>query len=59
VDVNIAARVAEAANAGEVLVSGTACERLDATKFELGRSRRLGATGAPKELSVCTVNEPA
>jgi adenylate cyclase len=59
VDVNIAARVAEAAKAGEVLVSGTACERLDASGFELGRARRLRATGAPKELSVCTVTAPA
>lgn len=59
VDVNIAARVAEAARAGEVLVSETACERLDPSAFELGRSRRLRATGAPKELSVCTVTAPA
>jgi adenylate cyclase len=59
VDVNTAARVAEAAKAGEVLVSDTACERLEPSAFQLGRSRRLRATGAPKELSVCTVTGPA
>jgi adenylate cyclase len=55
VDVNIASRVAEAADAGELLVSDRACERLDASAFEFGRSRRLRATGAPKDLSVCWV----
>jgi len=55
VDVNIASRVAEAAGAGEVLVSDRACERLDSSVFELGRSRRLRAPGTPKELSVCWV----
>jgi adenylate cyclase len=59
VDVNIAARVAEAAKAGEVLASDTACEQLESSHFELGRSRRLRATGAPKELSVCTVRAQA
>jgi adenylate cyclase len=55
VDVNIAARVAEAARAGEVLVSDRACERLAPAAFEIGRGRRLGASGAPKDLSVCSV----
>jgi adenylate cyclase len=59
VDVNIAARVADAARAGEVLVSDRACAGLDHTAFELGRSRRLKAAGAPKELSVCTVSARA
>jgi adenylate cyclase len=59
VDVNIAARVAEAAKAGEVLVSDTACRGLEPSAFALGRPRRLRATGAPKELSVCTVTAPA
>jgi adenylate cyclase len=59
VDVNIAARVAEAAKAGEVLVSDVARERLESSDFELGRSRRLRATGAPKELSVCTIKASA
>ena len=45
VDVNIAARIGEAAKAGEVLVSETACEHLDADSFELGRSRRFAPPG--------------
>jgi adenylate cyclase len=57
VDVNIAARVADAARAGEVLVSDRACASLDGAAFELGRSRRLRAPGAPKELSVCAVTK--
>jgi adenylate cyclase len=57
VDVNIAARVADAAQAGEVLVSDRACASLDDGAFELGRARRLKAAGAPKELSVCTVRK--
>jgi adenylate cyclase len=55
VDVNVAARVASGAKPGEILVSGTACERLDATAFELRRKRRFKAKGAPKELEVFTV----
>jgi adenylate cyclase len=56
VDVNIAARVAEAAGGGEILVSDRVCEQLDPKAFSFGRSRRLGAPGAPTELSVCTVS---
>jgi adenylate cyclase len=52
VDVNIAARIGESAGAGEVLVSEDACARLDTERFKLGRSKRLGATGAPRGLAV-------
>lgn len=52
VDVNIAARVATGANAGEVLVSQTVCEQLDPQKFDLKRRKRFKAKGAPKELEV-------
>jgi adenylate cyclase len=55
VDVNIAARVGEAANGGELLVSEHAREALDAATFRFGRNRRLSATGAPRDLSVCRV----
>ncbi len=55
VDVNIAARVAEAAKADEVLVSDRACARLAPESFRIGRGRKLGASGAPKDLSVCSV----
>jgi class 3 adenylate cyclase len=52
VDVNIAARIGEAAKGGEVLVSQSACDGLDPDTFELGRRRRLRAAGAPRDLSV-------
>jgi adenylate cyclase len=56
VDVNIAARVGEAAKSGEVLVSESAREALDPDAFKFGRKRRLSATGAPRDLSVCRVS---
>jgi adenylate cyclase len=55
VDVNIAARVADAAGAGEVLVSDSAREDLDSETVSFGRRRRLKAPGAPRELSVYRV----
>jgi adenylate cyclase len=56
VDVNIAARVGEAARGGEVLVSESAREVLDPDAFKFGRKRRLSATGAPRDLAVCRVS---
>ena len=58
VDVNVAARVAEAANGGEVLVTGPARDRLDPDVFQFRRLRRFRAKGAPKELEVYAV-EPS
>jgi len=55
VDVNIAARVGDAANGGEVLVSEPVRERLEPADFKFGRRRRLKASGAPEELVVCSV----
>jgi adenylate cyclase len=55
VDVNIAARVGEAAKGGEVLISGSARAALRSGAFKFGRSRRLSATGAPRDLAVCRV----
>ena len=52
VDVNIAARVAAAAGAGEVLVSEHACQRIEADKLTLRRRWRFSAKGAPKDLKV-------
>jgi adenylate cyclase len=51
VDVNIAARVAAAAGAGDVLVSEAARERLD-DGVALRRRWRFSAKGAPKDLRV-------
>jgi adenylate cyclase len=59
VDVNVAARVAEAAKSGEVLVSERACEGLDTSGLTMGRKRRLKAAGAPKDLLVCPVEASA
>ena len=58
VDVNVAARVAEAATGGEVLVTGPARERLDPDVFQFRRLRRFRAKGAPQELEVYAV-EPS
>jgi adenylate cyclase len=55
VDVNVAARVASGAKPGEILVSGTACQKLDETRFTLRRRRRFKAKGTPKELEVFSV----
>jgi adenylate cyclase len=52
VDVNVAARVAAAADADQILVSGQVCERLEPDAFEFKRRRRFKAKGAPKELEV-------
>lgn len=55
VDVNIAARVAQAAKAGELLASGTVRERLDEGSLKLKRKLRFRAKGAPKDLEVFAV----
>jgi adenylate cyclase len=55
VDVNVAARVAGGAKAGEILISGPVGDRLDQTAFVLKRKRRFKAKGAPKELEVFSV----
>jgi adenylate cyclase len=52
VDVNIAARVAEAAGPGEVLVSEAVHERVHADGVQLKRRWRFAAKGAPKGLKV-------
>ncbi len=56
VDVNIAARVGDAAKAGQVLVSDSALDQLDPDGFKLGRRKRLRAEGAPRELQVASVS---
>jgi adenylate cyclase len=53
VDVNIAARVGDAAEAGEVLISDAVRECLEPDAYRFGRSRRLEAPGAPEGLAVC------
>jgi len=55
VDVNIAARVAQAAKADELLISGTVREGLDDERFRVKRKLRFRARGAPKDLEVYAV----
>jgi adenylate cyclase len=55
VDVNIAARVAEAAGADQVLVSDTVRTRLGQDGFGFSRAKRLKADGAPRSLEVARV----
>jgi adenylate cyclase len=53
-DVNIAARVADAASGGEVLVSDAVREHLDESNLKV-KKRRFKAKGAPPDLSVYSV----
>jgi adenylate cyclase len=55
VDVNVAARVGDAARGGQVLVSDAGREALDGSDFRFGRKRLLKAAGAPEDLSVYPV----
>lgn len=55
VDVNVAARVATAAGAGEVLISEAARERLDDDGLRVKRRWLFKAKGAPKDLKVYSV----
>ncbi len=59
VDVNIAARLVEAASAGEILVSEQVCARLSEDSFEVSKKRRFRAKGAPKDLQVFSVTPRA
>jgi adenylate cyclase len=54
VDVNIAARIAAAADGGEILASGQACEQLGDAEFSI-RRRSFRAKGAPSDLEVYAV----
>ena len=56
VDVNIAARVADAAKADQVLVSDIVLTRLERGEFSLGKAKRLKADGAPRSLEVVRVS---
>jgi adenylate cyclase len=56
VDVNIAARVADAARAGEVLISDSAANHVDLEGLRTGRRKRLRADGAPREMQVMRIS---
>jgi adenylate cyclase len=55
VDVNIAARLADAAKPGEVLVSDRVLETLPGAE---AKKRRFSAKGAPKEIDAYAVKRP-
>jgi adenylate cyclase len=55
VDVNIAARLTDAASGGQVLVSEAARAELGDDAFEFKKQRRFRAKGAPKDLEVYAV----
>jgi adenylate cyclase len=58
VDVNVAARVADAAKADQVLVSDVLLAQLDAdevAELRTGRAKRLRADGAPRDLRVVSI----
>ena len=55
VDVNVAARVGDQAEGGEVLISEPVREELDGRSFKFGTARPLDAPGAPADLTVCSV----
>ena len=54
VDVNVAARVAEEAGAGELLVSGHVLELVDADVFEI--RKHFGVKGVPKDVTAYAVS---
>lgn len=55
IDVNIAARVADAATGGQVLVSEPVREAVEDGKVAFRKRGRLGAKGAPEDLDVYSV----
>jgi adenylate cyclase len=56
VDVNIAARLAQEAKGGEVLVSGAVADRVDG--LDARRKRRFAVKGVPKDLIAYSVRMP-
>jgi len=56
IDVNVAARVGEAAKADEVLVSDRALKRIELDGLHTGRLKRLKAEGAPRDMRVAAVS---
>lgn len=58
VDVNVAARVAAAARADQVLISDALLARIDREAVRTSRAKRLRADGAPSDLRVVRVTRP-
>ncbi len=58
VDVNVAARVAEGASAGELLISGEALDALEGDRIAARRKRRFRAKGVPDDVTVYVLRRP-
>ena len=56
VDVNIAARVAEAAKADQVMVSDATVHKLTLDGLELGKRKRLRSEGAPRDMHITSIS---
>jgi adenylate cyclase len=56
VDVNIAARLAENAGPGEVLVSERVLEKLDTDSLDVKKKRRFKVKGVPKDMTAHSVS---
>jgi adenylate cyclase len=56
VDVNVAARVAEEAGAGEVLVSGKALEQFDADGLDVRERKHFAVKGVPSDVTAYSVS---
>jgi adenylate cyclase len=56
VDVNVAARVSDAAKGGQVVVSDPLLARVNADGLRTGRSKRLRADGAPRDLHIVRIS---
>jgi adenylate cyclase len=55
VDVNVAARLAEEAGAGEILASDRLCEKIDGDAVRTKRKRRFKVKGVPRDLGAYAV----
>jgi adenylate cyclase len=55
VDVNVAARLAEEAGAGEILASDRFCEKIDGDAVRTKRKRRFKVKGVPRDLGAYAV----
>jgi class 3 adenylate cyclase len=56
VDVNIAARVAEAAKANQVMVSDPVLQKLSPDSLQQGKRKRLRSEGAPREMHITSMS---
>lgn len=56
VDVNVAARIAESAKPGQLLISDAAVAQLDAGRLGVGKRKRFRGKGVPRDVEVYAVS---